>query len=177
MKKTITIIGLILTFLIIYFLQANFFSWFTIAGIKPNLFIILVLFISLFVGMKYGIVFALIFGLFLDIVIGKTIEINTIMLTVVAILGGYFDKNFSKDSKITIMLMVIGSTLIFEIGSYVLSIIMLNTNIEILSFARIILIEVLYNAILTVILYPLIQNVGYKIEDIYKGQKILTRYF
>ncbi len=177
MKKTITIIGLILTFLIIYFLQANFFSWFTIAGVKPNLFIILVLFISLFVGMKYGIVFGLIFGLFLDIVIGKTIEINTIMLTVVAILGGYFEKNFSKDSKITIMLMVIGSTFIFEIGSYVFSIIMLNTNIEILSFIRIILIEVLYNAILTVILYPFIQIIGYKIEDIYKGQKILTRYF
>lgn len=127
--------------------------------------------------MKYGIVFGLIFGLFLDIVIGKTIEINAIMLTTVAILGGYFDKNFSKDSKITIMLMVIGSTLLFEIGSYVLSIIMLNTNIEILSFVRIILIEVLYNAILTVILYPLIQIVGYKIENIYKGQKILTRYF
>lgn len=127
--------------------------------------------------MKYGIVFGLIFGLFLDIVIGKTIEINIIMLTAVAILAGYFDKNFSKDSKITIMLMVIGSTLLFEIGSYVLSIIMLNTNIEILSFVRIILIEVLYNAILTVILYPLIQIVGYKIEDIYKGQKILTRYF
>lgn len=127
--------------------------------------------------MKYGIVFGLIFGLFLDIVIGKTIEINAIMLTTVTILGGYFDKNFSKDSKITIMLMVIGSTLLFEIGSYVLSIIMLNTNIEILSFVRIILIEVLYNAILTVILYPLIQIVGYKIEDIYKGQKILTRYF
>ncbi len=177
MKKTLIIIGLILTFLIIYFLQANFFSWFTIAGIKPNLFIILVLFISLFVGMKYGICFGIIFGLFLDIVIGKSIEINTIMLTIVAILGGFFDKNFSKDSKITIMLMVIGTTLIFEIGSYILSIIILNTNIEILSFTKIILLEVLYNAILTVILYPLIQIVGYKIEDIFKGQKILTRYF
>lgn len=177
MKKAITIIGLILTFLIIYFLQANFFSWFTIAGIKPNLFIILVLFISLFVGMKYGIGFGIILGLFLDIVMGKSLEINTIMLTAVAIIGGYFDKNFSKDSRMTIMLMVIGATLIFEIGSYILSIVMLNTNIEILSFIRILLIEVLYNAILTVILYPVIQIVGYKIEDIFKGQKILTRYF
>ncbi len=177
MKKTITIIGLAMTFLIIYFLQANFFSWFTIAGIKPNLFIILVLFISLFIGMKYGIGFGLIFGLFLDIVIGKSIEINTIMLVCVAILGGYFDKNFSKDSRITIMLMVIGSTFIFEIGSYILSIIILNTNIEIISFIKIVIIEVFYNAILTAILYPLMQIVGYKIEDIYTGQKILTRYF
>lgn len=177
MKKAITIIGLILTFLIIYFLQANFFSWFTIATIKPNLFVILVLFISLFLGMKYGITFGLIFGLYLDIVLGKSIEINAIMLTIVGIIGGYFDKNFSKDSRITIMLMAIGATVIFELGSYILSIIILNTNIEILSFIKIIIIEVLYNAILTAILYPLIQIVGYKIEDIFKGQKILTRYF
>lgn len=177
MKKTITIVALILTFLIIYFLQANFFSWFTIATIKPNLFVILVLFISLFLGMKYGITFGLIFGLYLDIVLGKSIEINAIMLTIVGIIGGYFDKNFSKDSRITIMLMVIGATVIFELGSYILSIIILNTNIEILSFIKIIIIEVLYNAILTAILYPLIQIVGYKIEDIFKGQKILTRYF
>ena len=99
------------------------------------------------------------------------------MLVCVAILGGYFDKNFSKDSRITIMLMVIGSTFIFEIGSYILSIIILNTNIEIISFIKIVIVEVFYNAILTAILYPLMQIVGYKIEDIYKGQKILTRYF
>lgn len=177
MKKTMVIIGLLLVFLIIYFLQANFFSWFTIASIKPNLFIVLVLFISLFLGIKYGIGFGIIFGLFLDIVLGKSLGINLVMLALVAILGGYFDKNFSKDSRLTIMLMVMGSTFLFELGSYILSIAILNTNVEILNFIKILIIEVVYNAILTIILYPLIQIVGYKMEDIFRGQKILTRYF
>lgn len=52
MKKTITIICLILSFFVIYFLQANFFTWFNIAGIMPNLYVILVLFIGLFMKRK-----------------------------------------------------------------------------------------------------------------------------
>lgn len=52
MKKTITIISIILVFFLIYFLQANFFTWFNIAGIMPNLYVILVLFIGLFIKRK-----------------------------------------------------------------------------------------------------------------------------
>lgn len=177
MKKALTIILLIISFLIVYFLQSNFFSWFTIAGVKPNLFIILVLFVSLFAGMKIGIPFGVLTGLFLDIIIGKNIGIYAIMLGLTGIIGGYFDKNFSKDSRITIMLMVIGSTCVFEIGSYILQVIELSIHVEIMPFVITLLIEVIYNTILTIILYPMIQTLGYKIEDIFKGQKILTRYF
>ncbi len=177
MRKAIVIIGIFITFLITYFLQANFFSWFTIAGIKPNLFIILGLFISLFLGVKIGIAYNLFLGLFLDMILGKNLGTYAIMLTVIAILGSYFDKNFSKDSRLTIMLMVMASTLIFEVGSYILSMMILNINVEVLYFIKILVIEIIYNAIITIIIYPGVQIVGYKIEDIFKGQKILTRYF
>lgn len=177
MKKAIVIITLFITFLITYFLQTNFFSWFTIAGIKPNLFIILALFISLFAGMKVGIGFGLFFGIFLDIVLGKKLGINTSMFILIVALGAYFDKNFSKDSRLTIMLMVIASTILFELGSYILNAILIGINIEIVYFIKILIIEVIYNAIITIIIYPAIQILGYKIEDIFKGQKILTRYF
>ena len=177
MKKVFTVIVLIISFFIIYFLQANFFSWFTIAGVKPNLFIIYILFISLFAGVKVGIPFGICTGLFLDIVIGKTIGPSTIMLGIVGVIGGYFDKNFSKESRITIMLMITGSTCIYEIGIYIFQIVQLSINIQAVEFLIILLLEVLYNAILTIILYPIMQKIGYRIEDIFKGQKVLTRYF
>ena len=177
MKKTISIILMFVTFLIIYFLQSNFFNWFTIAGVKPNLFIILTLFISLFAGAKIGTAYGIFFGIFLDVVIGRSIGISSIMYALVGAIGGYFDKNFSKDSRMTIMLMVIGTTLLYEIGNYVISIMRLSIQIEVLSFVRVLLIEIIYNVIITIILYPLIQKVGYKVEDIFKGQKILKRYF
>lgn len=177
MKKSVVIIGIFITFLITYFLQANFFSWFTIAGVKPNLFVILILFITLFAGIKLGICYSLFFGIFLDVIIGKNLGIYTTMLLLISVLAGYFDKNFSKDSRITIMLMVLASTLLFEIGSYILSIIMQSINVQILEFIKILFIEIIYNTIITIIIYPIIVLVGYKIEDIFKGQKILTKYF
>ena len=71
MKKTWIVICLILSFLIIYLLQSNFFSWFNIAGVKPNLFVILVLMTGLFIGKRAGIIFGILFGLSLDFFIGK----------------------------------------------------------------------------------------------------------
>ena len=75
------------------------------------------------------------------------------------------------------MIMVIASTAIFEIGCYALNIFTLGINIELLQFVKILAIEIFFNAMITIILYPIIQKAGYKIEDIYKKTNMLTRYF
>lgn len=177
MKKTIAIVILIISFFIIYFLQSNFFTWFTIANVQPNLFIIFVLFIGLFAGKKLGLILGVIFGLFLDIVIGKQIGISCIMFGIVGIIGEYFDKNFSKESRITIMLMIAGTTVLYEAACYIFNIISSNVNVEILSFARTLLIEVIYNIIITIIIYPIMQKLGHVLEENFKSKSILTRYF
>lgn len=74
MKKVLTIITIFIVFILIYFLQANFFSWFTISGVKPNLFIILVLFIGLFMKEIYGATIGALLGVLLDLFIGKSIR-------------------------------------------------------------------------------------------------------
>lgn len=177
MKKGLAIGFLIITFFLIYFLQANFFNWFTIANIKPNLFVIYILFIALFAGKKLGAIFGLILGVYIDLLIGRTVGISGIMLFIIGIIGEYLEKNFSKDSKLTIILMVIGATAIYEIGVYVFNIFRLEMNAEIFSFAKILFIEIIYNAILVVILYPLMQKAGYALENTFKTKNILTRYF
>lgn len=178
MKKAKIIIALILIFFLIYFLQSNFFNWFVIFGVKPNLFVILVLFIGLFMGRNYGVCFGIAFGLILDFLIGRNIGISSVMLGIVGIMGGYIDKNFSKDSRITIMLMVAITTIVFELGEFIIQNFILSyAFIEIDIFAKTLLIEVLYNIILTVILYPLLKNGGFYIEGNFKENNILTRYF
>ena len=177
MKKFLSIICLIIAFFITYFLQANFFTWFNIAGIMPNLFIVLVLFIGLFIGKKLGLVFGLLFGIYLDLLLGKAIGISGIMLGIVGLLGEYLDKNFSKDSRVTIILMVAGGTIIYEVGCYIFQIIKWDTLIEMLPFIKILLIEVIFNIVLVIILYPLIQKAGYYVENLFKHKEVLTRYF
>ncbi len=177
MRKVLTVIGLIIVFLLIYFLQVNIFSSFTIAGVKPNLFVIYVLFIGLFANQFVGISLGVVFGIILDLLYGKTIGISAVMLCVIGYLGSYFDKNFSKENKLTIIFMVAGSTLIYELGTYFLNSIILEFSREYLYFIKIVVLEIIYNVLLAIILYPLIQKIGYEIDRNFKKNNILTRYF
>lgn len=177
MNKIVAIICLILAFFLIYFLQSNFFTWFTLAGIMPNLYIIFVLFIGLFARKKLGLIFGVIFGLYLDIVLGKSVGISSLFLGVIGALGEILSKNFSKDSRFTIMIMVIGSTIIYESLVYVLNIIRTDAILEIFSFIKILIIETFFNAILTIIIYPIIKKAGYTLENIFEEKVMLTRFF
>ena len=177
MKKTSIIIFLILTFFIILLLQANFFQMFTIAGIMPNLFVIFILFVGLYGNSALGISFGVIGGIIIDLIYSKNIGITAIMLCIIGYLGAYFDRNFSKENKITIIVMVGIATIIFESGYYAISSIILKFEPEILYFIKMLLVEVLYNILLTIILYPLIQKAGYSIDRAFKRNNILTRYF
>ena len=167
----------VITFIILYLLQLNFFSWFKIAGVMPNLFVVLIFYIGLFTGRSMGLTYGVVFGLILDLLIGENVGMTAIMLGIIGIIGGILDKNFSKDSRITIIIMVIGSTIIYELGMYILRYAILDSSIEILSFLKILLAETVFNVLITIILYPLIQKTGHTIENEYKGSKILTRYF
>lgn len=177
MKKIVSIIFLILAFFIIYFLQSNFFTWFNMAGVMPNLYIILILFIGLFAKRKVGLVLGIVFGLYIDIVLGKAVGISSLALGAIGLLGETLSKNFSKDSRFTIMLMVIGTTAIYEIAIYIFNIIKTEASLEILSFIKILVIEIFFNAILTIIIYPLMKKAGYKLENIFEDKVMLTRFF
>ena len=137
MKKIIGIIGIIITFFIIYFLHVNFFSWFTISGIKPNLFIILVLVLGLFAGKKVGAITGLIIGIYLEILTSKSVGIMAFLLMGLGFIGGKLDKTFSKDSKLTIIIIVLSSTICYEFLYYLYNVFKFSMNFELWSFIKI----------------------------------------
>ena len=79
-KRIVINLLFIVTFIIIYFLQSNLFTWFKIAGVMPNLFVIFVLFIGLYANKFMGPMYGVCFGLLIDFFIGKKIGITAIML-------------------------------------------------------------------------------------------------
>jgi rod shape-determining protein MreD len=177
MKKFGVSLLFFITFIIIYILQANLFSNLQIAGVVPNLFVIFILWIGLFANATSALIFGIIMGLSLDLIYGKVIGITAIMLCIIGYLGAYFDKNFSKESKLKIIFMVIGATIIYELGYYALTGLIIGFDFEWLNFTRIVIFEVIYNVLITILLYPLIQNLGYKVDRVFKKNNILTRYF
>ena len=108
MRKIASVVIIFLAFILIYLLQANFFNWFTIAGVKPNLFVILIVFVGLFAGKYMGVSIGVVAGLLLDFFISKKIGISAIMFGIIGLLGGILDNNFSKDSKLTIIIIIFG---------------------------------------------------------------------
>ena len=160
MKKVISVISIVFVFLILYFLQENFFSWFTIYGIKPNLFLIFVAVIGLFLGKDYGFGLGVIFGLFLDLFSSGIIGITSIVLGAVGGLAGVLEKNFSRDHRLTFLLIITILTIIGEVLFYLITIVINKAGIQIREFTIILLIEILYNNLITIIFYPLIQNSG-----------------
>lgn len=177
MKKVLSIFCIIIVFLCIYFLQSKFFSWFNIMNIKPNLFIIYLLFIGLYLGKEYGFFLGLIFGLILDMFCSSIIGINAIILGVVGLLAGLLEKNFSRDHKFTFLFITAILTLFGEIIRYLLIILITHGEIEIIPFLKILSIETIYNILIIIILYPLILKSGDKIRKILIENRRQIKYF
>lgn len=177
MKKIFIGIMLFLVFMFIYFLEVDVFPFITIAGIIPNLFIVFILFVGLFANSIFAIGFAVVGGILIDSVNSPFIGGTAIMLTIIAFLASYFDRNFSKENRITIILMVAGATAIYEIGIYLLRFAIVGFDLEIMAAVKIILIEIVYNVLISIIIYPLMQKAGYAIDRVFKRNNMLTRYF
>ena len=119
----------------------------------------------------------IIFGIFIDLWVSKTLGLTSIALAVIGTISGLMDKTFSKDSRLIILLMGGICTIIYEVLLYIMQYVVIGINVEILQFTKILLIEIIYNVIIIIILYPLMKVTGYEIENEIKGDKILTRYF
>ena len=155
---------LFLVFGLLYFFQANIFPLIPINGIVPNLFVIFILVIGLFGNNFLAILFGIISGIFIDLSYSEVIGITPAMLCLVGFIATWFDSLWSKDERISIIIMVILSTFIFEFGSYFLKSLILDFEIESGVFFKILAIEELYNVLLTIIFFGVIKKFGYMME-------------
>ena len=142
-------------FLIIYFLQSSFFNAFTIAGVKPNLFIIFIIFVSLNTSKYYAMSIGIIIGLLIDFIIGNNIGQNAILYGLLGYIISSIRVSISKDSKISNILIIFISTLCLETVGYTAQILFAGATFEISAFVKIVLIEAAYNGIILMIIYPL----------------------
>ena len=177
MKKFKSFLILLLLFLIIYFLQLNFFTWFNIRGIMPNLFVVFTLFVGIFIGQRIGIAVGLFVGIVIDVIIGKQVGFTGIALGIVGYVGELLDKNFDKNNLLTLLAMVAIVTFGYELVNMFYIIVRNGLNFNIFIFLIMIVVEVLFNVLLVMIFYPLIKKIGHYFEEVFKVKRVLTRYY
>lgn len=115
MKKFSSIVVLIFIYFLVYALQANFFNWFNIDGIQPNLLVILVLIVGIFSNKKVGFIAGFIIGLYTDFLFSQTIGITGVLFGIIGYSGTILKNRFSSESKITLILMESIVTFIYEL--------------------------------------------------------------
>ena len=168
------IIILSLIFGLLYFLQANIFPLIPLHGVTPNLFVIFILIIGLFGNNFLAMLFGIVIGIFIDSNYAEIIGITPAMLCLIGFIATWFDSLWSKDEKISIIIMVVLSTALFEFGSYFIRSIILKFDLEMLTFVKILLWEELYNILLTIIFFGLIKKLGYVMERKLKRNNMYT---
>lgn len=68
-------------------------------------------------------------------------------------------------------------TIICEIVNYTMQTILFKSTIDLLAFGRIIFIELLFNTMIIIIIYPILIKMGELIERVFTEDKTLTRYY
>lgn len=159
MKKVLKIIIYIITFFILYFLQVLFFENLKIAGIKPNIFLIAIVIIGLCNKPEKSFAIGVVCGLLIDLLNGKAIGITAICLGLLAYGVSNVEKVFSIESKLSLIIFIAASTIAYEAVNYILQFIIIETSFEFTKILQILIIETIYNILLTIIFYPLCKKI------------------
>jgi cell shape-determining protein MreD len=91
--------------------------------------------------------------------------------------GELLQKRFPKNSKITLIIMSSITTGGYELLRVCYRYMFYSSHIAFIQFVTTLSIELLFNAILIIILYPIINRIGIIADDTFNGNDAITKYF
>ena len=147
-----------------YLLQCTVFSSLELAGIKPNLLIIVTASFGFMRGSREGVLVGFVSGLLADIQFGDMIGFYALIYLLVGYINGMFQRlYFDEDIKLPLFLIAI-SEFLYGIIVYFLTYLLRSDFNFLLYLNKIILPELIYTIVITLGLYPLIPFINHKLE-------------
>lgn len=141
-----------LTFFFSFVIQTTILRYFSILGVVPNIILVLVIVFSFLFTEKYGIVYGVAFGLIQDICFGKVLGVSALVYFTIAFFIYELKRYLYRDNILAIIFL----TFVFCIYDHfvIWALIRLyGSNYGFLFMLSKIPIEMIYDIILTVILY------------------------
>ena len=162
MKRKI-VVGLII--LISFLLQSTIFQTLSIGSISPNLMIIVVSSFGFMRGKKEGLIVGFFCGLLEDIFFGRLLGMHALFYMYIGYANGYFNHIFyGNDIKLPISL-ISASELIYGLGTYVIMILMRSRFAFFYYLQKIIVPELIYTVVMTLVFYRVIYAVNRWLEN------------
>lgn len=151
-------------------LQSVFFDGIRIRGISPNLNVMIIVSFSLLRGSKEGTIIGFFAGLIMDIMFSMSRGYLAIVGACIGYFTGKFNKDFYRENLILPFALTLISTAVF--GFAVSLPFVLRGKINYIYFIKnIILPEIIYTMIPTLIIYQLVYMINEKIEESEKANR------
>lgn len=148
-----------------FLLQTTVFQWLDFGGIVPNLLIILTASFGFMRGERTGLLFGFFCGLLIDIFFASVLGLNAMIYMYIGYANGKFHSIFyPEDIKLPLFLILI-SDLTYGFIYYTILFLMRGRFQIGYYFLHIILPEMVYTILITLLLYPLILWINKKLEN------------
>ena len=159
-RRIVTVLIILIGFLF----QCTVFKTLSIGSISPNLMVIITSSFGFMKGKKEGLWVGFFCGLLEDIFYGRLLGMHAVIYMYIGYANGYFNHIFyGEDIKLPIFL-ISASELAYGLGHYVIMFMMRSRFAFFYYLTRIILPELLYTIVVTLLFYRLIYGVNRRLD-------------
>ncbi len=153
MKKVIVAFVTFLIILLLILIQHNFLNSFPLFGVYSNIGILFICVIGIIAGEYVGLAVGGVYGLLQDISFGRSLGESLIPFLIIGFIAGVFKKMISLDNQISLLLLIIFLTIVFEVVEALMFSILYGAQLEIMHLIKVIILEVIYNMFLGYVFY------------------------
>ncbi len=154
----------VIVIIVCFLLQSTVFQALSIAGVVPNLLLIVTVAAGYMHGRINGIYVGLACGLLVDICYGDIIGLFGLMYMCIGYINGYAHKIYFRDDYTMPIILVSISDLLYGFFYYVFLFLLRNRLNFFFYLKRIILPELIYTVVVSIVLYKILHILNVKLE-------------
>lgn len=150
--------------LVTFLLQTTVFSNWTVASVAPNLLLILTVSFGFLRGKKEGLFLGFFCGLVIDLCYGDILGLNALIYMYLGYLNGFVHKiYYDEDIKVPVLLVAV-SDFLYSAAVYAVQFLMRGRLDVFYYIEHIILPEMVYTVLITMVCYRLLYRINRKLE-------------
>lgn len=166
----IRIIVIILEMLICFLLQTTVFRWFALAGIVPNLLLILTVSYGFMKGKIEGLIVGLACGFIIDLAYGNVLGLYAAIFMTIGFFIGHLTKVLNTNDNFIPILLVSISQLSYFLLSYIFTFLLRGRLNIIFYFITIGLPEIVYTTLVSIFAYRIINKIDVYLDGRFKKE-------
>lgn len=169
MKRSITI-GIIIV--VCFLLQSTVFHFLELAGVVPNLLLIVTMSFGLMRGRREGLLVGFFSGLLIDIFFGSILGPYAFIYMTLGYGNGFFHRIYYVEDVLLPMTMITLNDLIYNVIVYIVFFLMRNRLDFPTYFIDVVLPEMIYTILITLFFYKILARINLRLKRVKEAEQL-----